>query len=128
MSEKICVLGTGAMGIACAFLLAEHPEQQVTLWGRTPAHVAEIQAKRENQRQLPGIRIPEAIQLTTDIDQAVRDTSLLVLVVPSAYLRSTLAQIAPQLPRDVPVVSAIKGMENSTLKLPSQIISEILGH
>lgn len=116
------------MGIACAFLLAEHSGQSVTLWGRDRLHVAELQATRENQRLLPGIRIPEAIDITADIDQAVADASLLVVAIPSAYVREALTRLASHLPRDIPVVSAVKGMENATLKLPSQIISEILGH
>lgn len=128
MNEKICVLGSGAMGIACSFLLAEHGGQSVTLWGRDPQHVASLQSTRENVRQLPGIRISDAIEVTADIDQAVADASLLVVVIPSAYLREALTQLAPHLPRDIPVVSAVKGMENSPLKLPSEIISEILGH
>jgi glycerol-3-phosphate dehydrogenase (NAD(P)+) len=128
MNEKACVLGSGAMGIACAFLLAEHPGQNVTLWGRDPQHVSSLRSARENVRQLPGILIPESIDVTSDIVRAVADANLLVVAVPSAYLRNALSQLANRLPRDIAAVSAVKGMENSTLKLPSEIISEILGH
>jgi glycerol-3-phosphate dehydrogenase (NAD(P)+) len=128
MNEKACVLGSGAMGIACCELLIQHPGQSVTLWGRDPGHVADLQATRENKRQLPGISISPEITITSDIQQAVADANLLVVVIPSAYLRATLERLAAYLPRDVAVVSAVKGMENSTLKRPSEIISEFVGH
>jgi glycerol-3-phosphate dehydrogenase (NAD(P)+) len=128
MIEKACVLGSGAMGIACSFLLAEHPGQRVTLWGRDREHVAALHHSRENTRQLPGIRIPESIEITSDIKQAVSDATLLVVAIPSAYLRAALSQLIVDLPPGVPAVSAVKGMERSTQKLPSEIIAEILGH
>lgn len=128
MVQSTCVLGSGAMGIACAFLLAEHREQRVKLWGRDAGHIAELTAARENVRLLPGIRIPESIELTADIEQAVADVDLLVVAIPSAYLRDTLTRLAPSIPRGLPVVSVVKGMENSTQYRPSQIISEVLQH
>ena len=128
MVQSTCVLGSGAMGIACAFLLAEHRDQRVKLWGRDAGHISELIAARENVRLLPGIKIPDTIELTADIEHAVTDVDLLVVAIPSAYLRDTLTRLAPSIPRGLPVVSVVKGMENSTQYRPSQIISEVLQH
>lgn len=128
MDQLTCVLGSGAMGIACSYLLSEHPGQRVNLWGRDAAHVAEMAATRENVRLLPGVKIPNTIELTADIERAVSGADLLVVAIPSAYLRETLTRLAPHIPLGLPVVSVVKGMENSTQYRPSQIISEILGH
>jgi glycerol-3-phosphate dehydrogenase (NAD(P)+) len=128
MDQLTCVLGSGAMGIACSCLLSEHPGQRVKLWGRDTAHIAELVATRENSRLLPGVKIPAGIDLTADIEYAVSGADLLVVAIPSAYLREALTRLAPYIPRHVPVVSVVKGMENSTQYRPSQIISEVLGH
>ena len=127
MDQKACILGSGAMGIACSFLLSQHPGQRVTLWGRDATHVADLVATRENSRLLPGVKIPASIDLTADIQQAVAGADLLVVAIPSAYLRETLTRLAPHISPGVPVVSVVKGMENSTQYRPSQIISEVLG-
>ena len=66
------------MGIACSFLLSQHPGQRVTLWGRDATHVADLVATRENSRLLPGVKIPASIDLTADIQQAVAGADLLV--------------------------------------------------
>lgn len=128
METRACILGSGAMGIACGFLFSEHPGQSVALWGRDTNHVLELQSKRENSRLLPGIRIPEAIEVTADIEIAVQNANLLVVAIPSAHVRDALTRLAPRLPRDIPVVSVVKGMENTTLKLPSAILTEFFGH
>ncbi len=51
-----------------------------------------------------------------------------MIAIPSAYLRETLTRLAPDIPQGLPVVSVVKGMENSTLYRPSQIIAEVLGY
>lgn len=128
MDQLTCVLGSGAMGIACSVLLSEHPGQRVKLWGRDAAHVAELVATRENSRLLPGIKIPDGIELTADIEYAMAGADLLVVAIPSAYLRDALTRLAPYIPKGLPVVSVVKGMENATQYRPSQIISEVLGY
>lgn len=127
MAQTTCVLGSGAMGIACSFLLADKPGQRVRIWGRNATHIAELTAARENVRLLPGIPIPAAVELTADIGAAVDGSDLLVVAIPSAYLRDALTRLAPAIPADLPVVSVVKGMENATQYRPSQIISEVLG-
>ncbi|HTI49429.1 MAG TPA: NAD(P)H-dependent glycerol-3-phosphate dehydrogenase [Planctomycetaceae bacterium] len=127
MAAKVTVLGGGAMGTGCSILLAERPERHVALWVRTPAAAAEIAATRENLRLLPGIRIPEQIDVTADIAAAANGADLLVAAIPTAYLRAALSSIAGALPQGVPVVSVVKGIENGTFFTPSRIIREVLG-
>lgn len=127
MEQTTCILGSGAMGIACATLLAEHVDQKVTLWGRDAQHAADLAATRENRRLLPGFQIPDSINVTADIDAAIAGADLLVVAVPSAYLRDTLRRVAAHIAAQLPVVSVVKGMEISTQYRPSQIIAEVLG-
>jgi glycerol-3-phosphate dehydrogenase (NAD(P)+) len=128
MATKITVLGSGAMATACSILLAEHVGQTVSLWVKNPQHARDMAKSRENSRLLPGVSIPDSIEITSAVDEAVRDAEILVAAIPSKYLRGWLEEIAPALVQDRPVVSVIKGLENETFLRPSEIITEILGH
>jgi glycerol-3-phosphate dehydrogenase (NAD(P)+) len=125
--SKVTVLGGGAMGTACAILLAEHAGQVVSLWLRNAGFAADLAETRENRRLLPGVKLPPSVDVTADLDRALADAELYVLAIPSAYLRAALAQIAPLARTGCPVVSVIKGIENDTFLRPSQIVREVLG-
>lgn len=124
---KITILGSGAMATACAILLAEHEDQFVSMWARNPDHAKQIQADRENKRLLPGVKLPERIFVTSDVEQALREAEYLVAAIPSQFLRSSLQEMRPHLNRNRPVISVIKGIENETFMRPSEIIAEVLG-
>ncbi|MFO1023362.1 MAG: NAD(P)H-dependent glycerol-3-phosphate dehydrogenase [Planctomycetales bacterium] len=124
---KVTVLGSGAMGTACAILLAEHPGQAVALWSRTPDIAAEMHATRENKRLLPGVPIPPVVEITADITQAVTGADALIVAIPTAFLRTALTTLKSAIPAGVPVVSVIKGLENGSFLRPSQIITDVLG-
>lgn len=125
---KVTVLGSGAMGTACAVLLAEHPGQPVALWSRDASLASEMRSTRENKRLLPGISIPSSVLVTSEIEEAVEKTELFVVAIPTSFLRSALQNIAPRLGSNIPIVSVVKGFENETFQRPSQIIAEVLGN
>jgi glycerol-3-phosphate dehydrogenase (NAD(P)+) len=127
MATKTTILGGGAMATACSVLLAEHPGQSVAIWARNPRHAAAMQAERENRRLLPGVRIPDRVEVTADIESAVNGADMLVVAIPTEFLRESLQSIAPVLNRNRPVISVVKGMEKDTFLRPSQIIEETLG-
>lgn len=120
---KIAVLGAGAWGTALAISFA--PRHQVTLWARSVEQVAAMQTNRSNQRYLPNLVFPESLQVTADLDAAMRQAELLIVAVPVSSLRSTLQQIAT-LPEGLPVLWLCKGFEAQTSQLPHQIVEEIL--
>lgn len=125
---KITILGGGAMATACSVLLAEHPNHSVSIWARNPEYASRMQQNRENQRLLPGIVLPDAVTVTSDIKAAVADTDMIVVSVPTAYLREALTEHRQALTAAVTIVSVLKGIENGTLLRPSEIITEVLGN
>lgn len=127
MATKTTILGGGAMGTACSILLADHPDQEVTIWTRNESYAATLAETRENARLLPGVTIPERVQITADISDAVQDAEFLVVAIPTQFLRESLQQLAPSLNRNRPVISVVKGLEVDTFSRPSQIIAESLG-
>ena len=124
--ERVAVLGAGGMGTALALLFAKSA-RQVRLWARDPARAAEIQKSRHNPRHLPGVLLPENIQISADPRTVADAADLLVVAIPSAYLRSTLNAVATQIPPNLPVLSVVKGIENQTFARPSRLVEEVLG-
>ena len=127
MTTKITILGGGAMATACSILLAEHADQEVAVWARTPEYAEQIQRDRENRRLLPGVRLPDNVSVTSDIERALDNAEFIVAAVPTQFLRSSLEDIRKYLTRQRPVISVIKGIENETFLRPSEIIAEVLG-
>lgn len=127
MSTKITILGSGAMATACSILLAEHEGQEVSIWARNPSHAEQIQTSRENKRLLPGVKLPDRVQVTADLEKALDGSDYLVAAIPTQFLRSSLNEIRGYLKSNRPVISVIKGLENETFQRPSEIIAEALG-
>ena len=124
--ERIAVLGAGGMGTALA-LLFHRTGRAVSLWARDPDHAAGIARLRENRRHLPGVELPADLALTAEAGEAVRGADLLVVAVPSAYLRAALRSVALRIPAGLAALSVVKGIENTTFARPSRIIVETLG-
>lgn len=124
--NRIGILGTGGMGTALALLLSRSP-CSVRLWGRDSERVREIASTRVNRRHLPEITLPDAIAITASIQEATTEADLLVIAVPTAYLRAVLGEIGGDIPRGIPALSVVKGIENRTFARPSEIIVEALG-
>lgn len=124
MTMKIAVLGAGSWGTALAKLLADKGND-VRLWARKESQATAIEAARENQRYLAGFALPDTLHATHDLHQTLDGAELVVSVVPSHGLRELLPAVVPLLP-DVPIVSASKGIENTTLKLVSEIFEELV--
>lgn len=127
MPTRFAVLGDGAWGTAVALLLARDADHRVTLWSARPANARLLRERRENVTYLPGVPIPPEVELTDDVDAAVRGADLWVAAVPTVYLRATLAPLAAYLRAPTPVLSLAKGVEIDTFLRPTEILCEVLG-
>ena len=125
MSQRVTIIGDGAMATVCALLL-DAGGAQVALWSAFPEQIAELIQTRENRRFLPGSRIPESIRLVADDDQAFTDADFALSAVPTQYVRAVWQRLAPHVPPAVPIASVAKGIENDTLLRPTQIIADVL--
>lgn len=125
---KLAVLGDGAMGTACALLAHQRGIPDVWLWSALSENGMLLQQHRENLHLLPGIRIPSPIHLTTEIEAALEQADLILIAIPTVYLRPTLARIGEHFSRSpAPVVSVVKGLEIGTFMRPTEIIAEMSG-
>lgn len=120
---KIGVLGAGSWGTALAILLHENGHE-VTLWSIDKREVAMIDEKREQVEKLPGVRIPDRIAVTNDVESSVAGKDILVMAVPSIFIRSTSKMIAPYVKEDQLIVNVAKGIEEETLMNMTDIIED----
>ncbi|MFM7150231.1 MAG: NAD(P)H-dependent glycerol-3-phosphate dehydrogenase [Gemmataceae bacterium] len=130
MSTRFAIFGDGSWGTAIAVLLSRNPDYQVRLWSAREDIGREIQARRENVRFLPGIRLPDSLQLTTSVAEAIDSAEIWISAIPTVYLRPTWNRIRQELSHlpGIPcIVSLTKGLELESFKRPSEIITEILG-
>jgi glycerol-3-phosphate dehydrogenase (NAD(P)+) len=123
---KIAVLGAGSWGTALAVLLAG-AGRQVVLWDRNEDRVAEIANARTNTPYLPDVEIPAGVHPTADLEEAVDGRDMLVLAVPSQFLREVVRRLSFSNQREIPIfVSTAKGIENRTLLRMSQVLTETI--
>jgi glycerol-3-phosphate dehydrogenase (NAD(P)+) len=81
---------------------------------------------RENTPFLPGFALPDAVSVTLEREEAVQGADLVILVPPSRFLRDVATSLAPLIPERALVAVASKGIEESSLKLMSEVLAEVL--
>lgn len=126
MPTTFAVLGSGGWGTAIAVLLAQNPDHRVRLWSAHADSARQLRERRENVRLLPGISIPESVEITDDPAAAVGGAGCWVAAIPTAYLRDTITRFVPHRKSDVPVISLTKGLEAGTFRRPTEMLGEIL--
>jgi glycerol-3-phosphate dehydrogenase (NAD(P)+) len=125
LKEKVGVIGAGSWGIALAYLLSSNGHD-VTVWSRTPEKAAQFNRDHENKDKLPGVILNENVIFTSDMQEVMKDRKILVLVVPSAHIRSTSEMMKPYLQKGQIIVNCAKGIEESTLMVMSDVIRDVL--
>ncbi len=126
-NTQVTVLGAGSYGTALALCFARKGSP-ICLWGRDPEQVRAMAEERENKRYLPGIELPDALKVTSDLAEAVEDARNIVVVVPSSGFAEVLHDIKPLLRSDARIAWATKGLEPGTGRLLFEVAEEILGH
>ena len=123
---RVTVLGTGAWGTTLAQVLCD-AGHQVSIWGRNNEVVTEINASRSNHKFLPGIYLPENLHATVNIEEAFQFGEAIVLAVPAQTLRENLKNWNSIFPKDLPIISTLKGIEAETMSRMTEVIVEELG-
>lgn len=120
---NVGIMGAGSWGTALALLLHKNGHQ-VTVWSINEDEVKMLSEKREHESKLPGVKIPEDMMFTTDIESTVKGKDFVVLAVPSPFTRSTSRNMCPFIAEGQIIVDVAKGIEESTLMTLSQQIEE----
>ncbi|MDQ0111552.1 NAD(P)H-dependent glycerol-3-phosphate dehydrogenase [Paenibacillus harenae] len=120
------VLVAGSWGTALASVLANNG-YHVKLWTRNAEQANDINENRENSKFLPGVKLPDLIEATCDMREAVEHAELALFVAPSGAMRDVARQAAPYLSPETLVIHATKGFESDTLKRMTSVLAEELG-
>lgn len=121
--SKVSVIGAGSWGTALAILL-EKNGHQVTLWSHREEEAKELAKSREHKSKLPGVEIPEGIEIIGNLESALREKDVIVFAVPSVAVRSTAKKVAPYVKEGQLIVNVAKGIEETTLMTLTDIIEE----
>ena len=122
--KRIGILGAGTWGTALANLLTS-VGHQVMLWSRFPEEVNSIM-KTHKHKNLPGVEIDRNILYSCNIEEAVEDKDVIVMAVPSIYVRETTALAKKYFKPNQIIVTVAKGVEKGTLMTTSEIIHDVL--
>ncbi|MBN1858796.1 NAD(P)H-dependent glycerol-3-phosphate dehydrogenase, partial [Candidatus Bipolaricaulota bacterium] len=127
---RFAVIGAGSWGTAFARLLSRRGHA-VRLWVRHAALAEQIAAKRENAKYLPGVSLPETLDITTDLG-VVHQVDAVVLAVPSKAMRGMVERIAElgpgPGPASAPMISLAKGLDRQQKLRMSELIEKLTGN
>jgi glycerol-3-phosphate dehydrogenase (NAD(P)+) len=123
--SRIAILGAGAWGTALALSLARRGGHELCLWSHSAALAEQLADAGENLHYLPGFTLPVDIQVTSDLPRAIFEADVLLCVTPSQHLRDVITHIAPLLTRNQIILSATKGIEETTFFRMSQVVAAV---
>ena len=121
--SKVSVIGAGSWGTALAVLLHKNGHE-VTVWSKFQAEIDMLNNEREHKDKLAGVKLPEDMIFTTDLESSIKDKELLVLAVPSPFTRSTSKLMSEYVAEGQILVNVAKGIEENTVMTLSEIIEE----
>ncbi|MGF0018269.1 NAD(P)H-dependent glycerol-3-phosphate dehydrogenase [Sporofaciens sp. SGI.106] len=120
---KAGIMGAGSWGTALALLLHKNGHE-VTVWSISEEEVQMLSKEREHKSKLPGVKLPEDMVFTSDMEKAIVGKDFVVMAVPSPFTRGTARKMKPYVKEGQILVDVAKGIEESTLMTLSQQIEE----
>jgi len=121
---SISVIGAGAWGTALAQLSAR-TGCEVNLWALEDDVVTSINARHENEIYLPGVMLSQNISATNDLTK-IAGADFIFVVTPAQFVRTLLVELKPHISKKSAIVLCAKGIEQTTGKIMSEVVSEIL--
>ncbi|WP_195939859.1 NAD(P)H-dependent glycerol-3-phosphate dehydrogenase [Romboutsia sp. 1001713B170131_170501_G6] len=123
--KKVCILGAGSWGSALGLVLAKKG-YEVSMWTLSQEQADKINKTKENIDYLPGVLFPNNITLTTSLEEAVLNSKIIVLAVPSQAIRSVSSNLKPFVKDEQIIVDVAKGLERGTGLRLSEVVAEEL--
>jgi glycerol-3-phosphate dehydrogenase (NAD(P)+) len=128
--KRIAIIGGGGWGTALSIVLmrssAQNGPHQIRLWVREEEICEQLRETRVNEVFLPGFKIPDTVQVTRELGEALADAEIVLGVMPSAHARNMYRAMLPCLSPDMVFVSATKGLEEESLSRMSQVIHDVV--
>lgn len=126
MSE-IAIIGAGAWGTALSIVLGRQQRHRIRLWAYEKEVRESIDVRRVNSLYLPDHKIPDCVFVSGNFSDLLKDSEIVVSVMPSQHCRRLFKEMLPHLQPGVLLVSATKGLEQDTFLRMSEVIGELAG-
>lgn len=123
--KKISFLGAGSWGTALAILCANNGHK-VTMWSKIKAETDMLREQREHVERLPGVKLPDSIEIVDEISAACQEQDIIVFSVASPFVRSTAELAKPYIKPGQIIVNVGKGIEDNTLMTLCEILEDVL--
>lgn len=120
---KVGVIGAGSWGTALSLVMHKNGHD-VTVWSIMEDEIKMLDEQREHATKLPGVKIPDEIEFTTDLEQGLKEKDMVILAVPSPFTRSTAHNMAQYVKDGQLIVNVAKGVEEKTLMTLTEIIEQ----
>lgn len=120
---KVGILGAGSWGIALSVLLNKNGAD-VTVWSALEDEIAMLKENHEHITKFPGVKLADSIKFTSDLEETVKLNEILIMAVPSTFMRTTSKKMKPFVKEGQIIVNVAKGIEENTLMTLSEIIEE----
>lgn len=124
--SRSAVLGAGSWGTALALHLASSPGATV-LWARRPEAADAMRRDRENRAHLPGCPLPRNLEVTADLESAVRGSDLVLCVAPAQHSRDLYRRLQALVAHRPDLVIASKGIEQGSGRRLDEVMHETIG-
>ncbi len=119
---KVGIIGTGAYGLSLGIIFQEN-NCQVTMWTKFQEEKEQLDQERRDDKKLPNITIPEEIIFTTNLQEAIQEKDLIMIVIPATFVDQVAQEMAPFIDQDQVVCIASKGIENNTCSFLTEVVS-----
>ena len=118
---KVTILGSGAYGIALALMFNEN-KCDITIWERFESFTNDLLKYRENKRVLPGVKIPENIRITSDLEDSLIGSDLIVIAIPAGFVDEVSVRIKDIITKEQHICIASKGIEQDTCLFVDDVV------
>ncbi len=118
---NIGIIGTGAYGLALAIQFNENRKNTVRAWTKFESEKDEIVTYGENRKVLPGVKIPNDIEISTNLEYVIKNSDIIVIAVPAAFVGDVSSEIKKYYRRNQQFVLASKGIERGTCQFVDEI-------
>lgn len=123
--EKIGIIGAGSWGIALSKVLCNNGHK-VSVWSILEDEINMLKEKHEHVTKLPGVILDDSIEFTTNLEAVCKENDILVMAVPSVFVRKTASDMKNYITPGKIIVNVAKGIEESTMLTLSQVLEEEL--
>lgn len=121
---KVSILGMGAFGIALTKILKKDVE--VSMWTNFEDELKAVELKRENTVVLPNVKIDKKVELTTDLEKCVKDSSVIFIAVPAVAVREVANKLKDYITLDQTICMVTKGIERDTNLFMTDVLNECI--